>query len=648
MRKTNVLAGWTIPLAVTAALFAQGPDYGKLPLSFEPNRGQTDARVEFLTRGPGYTIFLEPTSATVALQGAVVRMDLVGANRDITMQPQDRLPGVANYLMGSNRRKWPSNLPTYAKTRSRNVYSGIDLVYYGTQGQLEYDFVLAPRADPSRIRMRFEGGTPVVDEAGDLVLSTPGMRFHKPVLYQDAAGVREAVNGRFMVAANNEVGFEVGRYDHGRELVIDPMLVYSSFLGGSSQQSVINGMTMNAAGEIYVTGITNAVDFPTTSAVIEGGCPAPMTGGSKCGPSSSSAAFVSKISNDGQSLIYSTYLGGGGAGPGTGGSTYSQGGSGSDFGSGIAVDANDNAWVVGGTNSNNFPVTADAYSLYCEPAAVSFNFNTLQNVGELSSCARFNGGNEYNYSGTYSLFVVKLDPMGQNILYGTFLGGTQGETQAQIALDAAGNIYIGGAAYTQSVGAPPVSGQYIYPTTASAFQTTPQTNAWSAFITVMAPDGHSLLYSSFLSAATGQTYAGALAIGGGYVFIGGYTQSPSLPTTPGALSSTCPANPTQCQNNGYVAEFDPTQSGAASLVFSTYLNGSYVSPTAGIGVSTSTVSVLAADSAGNVYAGGSNAYKDFPTTPGVFQPTCNSNRNDSCGTGFVTKLDPTGALVWLR
>ena len=158
----------------------------------------------------------------------------------------------------------------YAKTRSRNVYSGIDLVYYGAQGQLEYDFVLAPRADPSSIRMRFQGATPAVDEAGDLVLSTAGMRFHKPVLYQDAAGRREEVAGRFMVAANHDVRFEVGRYDHGRELVIDPVLVYASFLGGSTQQSVINGMTMNAADEIYVTGITNAVDFPTTSGVIEG------------------------------------------------------------------------------------------------------------------------------------------------------------------------------------------------------------------------------------------------------------------------------------------------------------------------------------------------------------------------------------------
>jgi uncharacterized protein (TIGR03437 family) len=640
--------------------------YGKLPLSFEPNQGQTDAEVQFVSRGASYTIFLSPASATFALQRdataasqlpssaqlTVVRMDLLGATPDIAMQPYDKLPGIANYLMGSTRAAWPTNLPTYAKTRSRNIYPGIDLVYYGTQGQLEYDFVLAPHADPAQIRLKFAGATPVVDASGDLVLSLGGkqgqddIRFHKPVLYQQVQGVRQPVSGKFTIAANkNEISFQVSSYDHSRELVIDPVLVYSSYLGGSSQQSAIKGMAVNAAGEIYVTGITNALDYRTTPGVIQPTCPAPMTGGSKCGPSSSSAAFVSKISADGQSLIYSTYLGGGGPGPGVGGSTVSQGGSGSDFGTGIAVDANDNAWVVGETNSNNFPVTPDAYSLYCEPVTVAFDFGTLQNTGEISGCARFNGGSEYIYSGTYSLFLVKLNPTGTSILYGTFLGGTQGELQGQIALDATGNIYVSGAAYTGAVGAPAATSNYVYPTTASAYQPIPQANAYSAFVTELSPDGHTLLYSSFLSSTVGQTLAGGFAIGAGKIFVGGYTQSPTLPTTPGALSNTCPGSATQCPNNGFVAEFDPTKSGAASLVFSTYLNGKHVS-SSGIARANSTVSALAADAAGNVYAGGSNQYKDFPTTRGVLQPTCNSSSNDSCSTGFVTKLSPAGALVW--
>lgn len=637
--------------------------YGKLPLSFEPNQGQTAAGVQFISRGPGYTIFLSPASATIALQGdaskagAVVRMDLLGAHPDPTIQPQDKLPGITNYLLGSTRTKWPTNVPTYAKTRSRNVYPGIDLVYYGTAGQLEFDFVLAPRAHPSQIRLKFAGGTPVVDASGDLLLSLgakaaqTGIRFHKPALYQQVNGVRQPVNGRFAVANNREVSFEVSPYDRSRELVIDPVLAYSSFLGGSSQQSAINAMAINAAGEIYVTGVTNALDYPTTAGVIQPTCPASNgTFNTKCGPSSASAAFVSKISADGKSLIYSTYLGGGGGGPAVGGSAVGAGGSGNDIGTGIAVDSNDNAWVVGQTNSNNFPVTANAYSLFCEPASQSFNFGTGQNVGEVNGCGGPNASG-YGYSDTYSLFLVKLNPTGTSILYGTFLGGTQGELLAQIALDASGNVIVAGTADTNGpVSTPAASGQYVFPTTASAFQTAapaPNQN-YSAFVSEFSPDGTTLLYSTMFGGPHDNTYNNALAVSGGKIFIGGYTQDPHLPTTQGAISKTCPGGATSAgpdticfgnNGNAYVAEFDPSKSGAASLVFSTYLNGT-------IAGNTSSVTALAADSAGNAYAGGSDQYKDFPTTPGVLQPTCDSSNNDQCGTGFVTKLSPTGALVW--
>ncbi len=206
------------------------------------------------------------------------------------MQSQDKLPGITNYLMGSGRVKGPTNLPTYAKTRARSVYPGIDLVYYGTQGQLEYDFVLAPRADPSKIRLKFAGAKPVVDASGDLVLALGGkespsdIRFRKPVLYQQVEGIRQPVKGTFIVAADHdEVRFQVGPYDHGRELVIDPELVFSSYLGGSSQQSVIYGIAVNAAGQIYVTGATGAINFPTTTGVIETTCPLGNTHGGRGG-----------------------------------------------------------------------------------------------------------------------------------------------------------------------------------------------------------------------------------------------------------------------------------------------------------------------------------------------------------------------------
>lgn len=206
-------------------------------------------------------------------------MDLSGANRAAPMESQDKLPGITNYLMGGTRTKWLTNLPNYAKTRTRNLYPGIDLVYYGTQGQLEYDFVLAPRADPSRIRMRFEGAKPVIDRAGDLVLRLPSkaspsdIRFQKPVLYQLAGGVRQPVSGRFTIASGSqEVGFQVGSYDHTRELVIDPLLLYSSYIGGSGT-SQINGMAVNAAGDVYLVGSAYTTTYPTTQGVIEPTCP---------------------------------------------------------------------------------------------------------------------------------------------------------------------------------------------------------------------------------------------------------------------------------------------------------------------------------------------------------------------------------------
>jgi hypothetical protein len=415
--------------------------------------------------------------------------------------------------MGSARTKWPINLPTYAKTRARNVYPGIDLVYYGTQGHLEYDFVLAPQADPSRIHLKFAGANPIVDSSGDLVLSLNtkdtknidpenNIRFHKPVLYQQVGGVRRPVDGRFRIAGGDrEVGFEVSPYDRSRELVIDPELVFSSYLGGSSQQSAIYGMALNSAGQIYVTGATEAINYPTTTGVVEPTCPLGNTqlgapaGVPKCGEGESGtpAVFVSKISASGQSLVYSTYLGGGGNGAG------------SDLGTGIAVDANDNAWVVGETGSNDFPITADAFLPYCNPVAQGFNFGTDQNYGEISGCI----GND-----TQSAFLVQLNPTGTTMLYGTFLGGSGDDRAAQIVLDAAGNIYVAGSAYTNGVGTPTFvfsnNGQFNYPTTASAYQPVVLGGgSYSAFVTEFAPGGRSLLSSTMFSGPNQNTYGSA-------------------------------------------------------------------------------------------------------------------------------------------
>jgi hypothetical protein len=609
---------------------------GKLPLSFEPNRGQTDSRVDFIARGRGYTLFLSPGSATFSLtnnangpggstaEQSVIRMNVLGAHIRAPLAGEDRLPGTANYLFDHGGGAPLTGLPTFAKTRASQIYPAIDLLYYGTDGRLEYDFVVAPHADPRQIRLGFEGAEPAIAANGDLLLRQPGarhgaaaghaVRLQKPVIYQDIGAYRVPVHGRFALAANRTVRFEVGRYDPTQALIIDPVVVYSSYIGGSTNSTEPNGLAVNAAGEIYLTGGTNSLSFPTTPGVVFSACPA-----THCAPSPQSA-FVTKVAANGESLIYSTYLGGSGSG---------SGGSGPDYGTGIAVDANDEAWVVGSTGSDNFPITRDAFEVYCSP------YYNSGSSHEASGC----GG------GALSAFIVKLNPTGATILYGTFLGGTQGTTPGPIALDTAGNVYVAGTATNIDLGG--TDGQYSLPTTSTAFQPQPATGspALSAFVSELSADGHTLVYSTFYAGVGGQTYGTALAVNAGKIFVGGYTQSPNITTTAGALSSSCYGNPSQCPGSGWVAEFDPTKSGSASLVFATYVDtkGTFI---ANANPLYSAVTALAADSSGNVYLGGSDNFTNFPTTAGSLQPTCNPTYITFCETAFIMKLNSAGALVW--
>jgi hypothetical protein len=529
------------------------------------------------------------------------------------------------------------------------VYPGIDLVYYGTQGQLEYDFVLAPGADPSGIRMTFAGATPMVNASGDLVLPLGGhdIRFRKPVLYQDIDGVRKPVNGRFTIAArSHEVAFKLDSYDRGRELVIDPVLAYSSYFGGPTYTSQIQAMALNAAGDIYLTGWTLDPAFPITPGVFEPTCPyfpSSIVGGvggtnaydCKFGAyeSGSNGAFVSKISADGQTLLYSTFLGG--AATGTNVDNIQIG---NDYGTGIAVDSGDNAWVVGTTGSNSFPITpSTAFQPYCDPEAPGTLFTPVFG----SYCGTTN----------YAVFLVQLNPTGTTELYGTFVNGTGGsEGGAQVALDGAGDIYVAGTVYNPN---PVGYAQFVkFPTTTSAYQATGLGTNFSSFVTEFAPGGRTLIYSTLFGGPNGGafTVTDGLAVSGGKIYIGGQTNDFQLPTTLGALSSTCVRNqPTDqtCSGNasqGFVAEIDPTKSGATSLVFSTYLNGS-----PSHGDERSQVFALTADTSGNVYAGGFTTYSaadGFPATVGALQPTCALKAYSECSTNFVTKLSQTGSLVW--
>ncbi|MCZ6479418.1 MAG: SBBP repeat-containing protein, partial [candidate division NC10 bacterium] len=335
--------------------------YGKLPLSFEVNNGQTDAQVKYLARGRGYTLFLTGTEAVLVLKNqpsalsdqqsarkehtkktqspsrTVLRMQLVGANPHPKVVGLNKLPGKSNYFIGNDPQKWRTNIPTYAKVRYGDVYPNVDLVYYGNQRQLEYDLVVAPGADPKAITLAFEGADKLeINDQGDLVLQTVAGQViqHAPVIYQEINGVKQAINGHYVLRGKDHVGIQVGPYDATTPLVIDPVvLTYSSYLGGNDIDRG-NDIFVDAAGNAYVTGSTLSINFPGTA----GSLIQPNLGNA----GGTSDAFVTKINAAGTALTYSTYLGG----------------SLGDQGNSIAVDGPGNAYVTGFTLSTDFPGTA--------------------------------------------------------------------------------------------------------------------------------------------------------------------------------------------------------------------------------------------------------------------------------------------------
>jgi hypothetical protein len=309
------------------------PGYGELPLHFEANQGQTDRQVKFLARGSGYGLFLMPTESMLVLRKpnaaspAVVRMKLVGANPRPLVAGREELPGKSNYFIGNDPRKWRTNVPQYARVEYQDVYPGVNLAYYGNQRQLEYDFVVSPGGDPRRIRFGIEGAEKIqVDAEGNLVLSLPGADVVEkaPVVYQEFGGVRKAVDGRFVMRGRDEVGFEVGAYEVDRPLVLDPLLAYSTYLGGSGEDWGW-GIAVDATGNTYVAGHTSSIDFPTA---------APMQSANAGG----NDAIVVKLSSSG-SLVYSTFLGG----------------SGNDTAFSIAVSTSGSPYITGQTSSVDFP-----------------------------------------------------------------------------------------------------------------------------------------------------------------------------------------------------------------------------------------------------------------------------------------------------
>jgi len=672
--------------------------YGKLPLSFEVNQGQADPQVKFLSRGRGHTLFLTGDEAVLALakpsafssqlsakripgsqswnpmegrgrllalpgrlqrttdhrpritpstqnpksknENEFVRLRLAGANPNAAVTGYDELPGKANYFIGNDPRKWRTNVPTYAKVRYHDVYPGVELEYYGNQnGQLEYDFVVAPGADPSAIALdvgaglvpaggRPQGAPLQVDRAGDLVFAAQGseIRFHKPLIYQPGvrpsliAGHSSMVQGRFVVDARNRIHFALGPYDRTKALVIDPVLTYSTYLGGSGNDYA-NAIAVDSSGNAYVTGAASSTDFPTVN---------PFQATNASYGNSYSNAFVSKINPSGSALVYSTYLGG----------------SGGAIGYGIAVDPSGNAYLTG-TAGVDFPTvnsfqptpkgsafviklnaagSALVYSTYLGGSYADVGYGIAVDPPGNAYVAGWTGSVDFptvnplqaTLKGETNAFVSKLNAGDSALVYSTYLGGSVSDYATGIAVDPSGNACVTG--YAESRDFP----------TVNPLQAT-NNNQWgqsNGFVAELAASGSALVYSTYLG-GSGQYKAGdqgnAIAVdSSGNAYVTGYTMSTDFPTV----------NPLQAtldgQRNVFVSKLNANGS---ALVYSTYLGGSAYDQGNGIAV----------DSSGNAYVTGWTQSGDFPTV----NPIQTSYSGPPFGNAFVAELAASGsALVY--
>ena len=474
----------TVPTPSMATLQSS---YGKLPLSFEANHGQWDPAVQFVTRGRGHTLFLTPSEAVLTLRTgeaeaeeragdftqrrllstppagwqSIVRMRFEEADSQAEMAGLEPLPGIVNYFIGDDPSKWRTNIPTYQKVEYKNLYDGIDLVYYGNQGQLEYDLIVAPGADPSQIMLAFDGAERItVDEQGDLVLTlaqsstetaegaVPTLRLHKPVVYQrDQQGEKHLLASAYVLrtaesAAHptvalhpqeiQQVVFQVASYDTSQPLIIDPVLSWATYLGGSDYGEGM-AIAVDTAGNAYMTGWTR-----TPGSGFPGAADSPIQSTYGGG---NDDAFVTKLNATGTTLVYSTYLGS----------------SGPDEGRQIVVDTGGNAYVTGITGSSNFPGTGSS---------------PMQNT----------------LSGISDAFVTKLSTAGTALVYSTYLGGSGRDGGVGIAVDAAGNAYVTGD--TESSDFPRAAG--------SPIQNAHGGGILDAFVAKLNAAGTALLYSTYL------------------------------------------------------------------------------------------------------------------------------------------------------
>jgi hypothetical protein len=571
------------PAAVDEARKKSAIDaYRSLPLGFEPNRGQTDPRVKFLARGHGLTLFLSSPDAVLVTRGAAIRMRLLGANPDSDPQGLDELPGRVHSFIGRDARKWRIDAPTYARVRYRAIYPGIDLVYYGARQQrLEYDFLVAPAADPRTIRLGFAGVDRLeVDADGDLLLHVgdAALRFAKPLVYQTIGGMRREIPGGWVRQGAFTVGFRVAAYDPSVPLVIDPVVSLATYIGGEGTDQGF-GIALDDVGNVHLTGNTTSINFPTTI----GSFTSTRPGGID--------AFVVKLNPALSAAVYSTYLGGT---------------TGDDAGRAIAVDVFRFAYVTGFTNSSDFPTLFPLQSTF--------------------------GGGMCSGVPCNDAFVVQLGTDGA-LLFATYLGGSGSDVGLGIAVDpqeVVGDPFHFPGAFlprvhvtggTFSTNFPTISFDRSFPPLQPSPTPGGSREAFYARFDIDF-DGFLFLGFSTLLGGAGDDVGNAIVVDRtGAAYVTGSTASANFPVTAGALQPTFggPAGET----DAFVTKIDKF----GALVYSTYLGGS--ASDEGL--------AIAVDGAGNAYITGATSSANFPAT-GTFTFS-------GATQAFLTKIAPMGTSL---
>jgi len=631
--------------------------YGHSSLAFEANQGQTDSSVKFLSRGVGYSLFFTADEAVVVLRRptvdargrsgesptpnptsdaqsfAVMRMRFAGANPAPRIEGSKQLPGKMNYLIGNDPKQWRSNILTYGRVRYQEVYPGVSVDYYGTQGQLEYDLQIDPGVDPKVIELDYEGADKVkIDAQGNLQLLIAGgeVRLGKPRIYQMTPGRparRKTIAGGYALKAGGHVGFQVGDYDRNQPLIVDPVLSYSTYLGGNGYDAG-TAIAVDASGNAYVTGFTRSPNFPATAGSFQTIC---GTSGTCNGYFTD--AFVTKLTANGQ-VVYSTFLGGGG----------------NDMGKAIAVDASGSAYVAGQTFSSNFPTTAgafkttyggagDAFVTKVSPGGTSLQYSTYlggSGIDNAEGIAVDSSRNAYVTGQTYSTdfptaapiqasnggnqdsdaFVTEINSSGSALVYSTYLGGSSMDWGNGIAVDSSGNAYVVG--LTRSAD---------FPLAGSVQATCGGCPGFAdAFVAELAPNGGALLHSTYVG-GTGDDHGTGVAIDSdGNIYITGFTYSTDFPITTGAYQTSLSSG----KSAAFVTKIAPDFS---SLAFSTYLQGNSLNYGKSIAVDT-----------GNVFVAGQTFSPTFPVLNPI-QSVCTAPSSCYYGTGFITELNAAGSSL---